>query len=147
MGYVWQLEGFACQLDYILYISSHAWNSAWSFGFLSGDLLFRSTPACSDAHQSIRCQGSSSRTESLRGCICPFHTSSGTTRRFMRSSLWKIQLLLDNMSSVSSSGPAGASGVDSFGLSELTAMQSTQLWPIKTMNALVIPWRSYMSFG
>lgn len=35
------------------------------------------------------------------------------------------------VSSPSSSGPAGAPGFDSFGLSELTAMQSAQLWPVK----------------
>lgn len=35
--------------------------------------LFRSTAAHSDARQSARYQGSSSRTKILQGCICPFH--------------------------------------------------------------------------
>lgn len=36
------------------------------------------------------------------------------------------------------SGPTGASGFDSFGLSELTAMQSTEFWPIKKQSDLLL---------
>lgn len=65
-----------------------------------GDLLFRSTAACSEACRSARCQGSSSRTEILQACTCPSHISMGTTGRLTRSSLWAGQLLSDSVLSV-----------------------------------------------
>lgn len=137
MGYVWQLQGFACQLDYILYISSRAWNSAWSFGFLLWwpSLSFN---RCMLWCPSV-CQvpGKQQQDRNPPRMYLPFppplRVGSWGAAYEQFNSCW-------TMSSVSSCGPAGASGFDSFGLSELTAMQSTQLWPIKSNESSCHPW-------
>lgn len=70
----WDMFGnYKGQLDYILYIRAMPGTAPDLLASFHGDPLFRSTTACSDACQSVRCQGSSSRTEILQGCVCPFH--------------------------------------------------------------------------